>query len=508
MEVRLRVMSRAALGGLWLVFALSACQSAPDAPGLAQPSGELQRPGLSVLPGASRPNIIVFVADDLGYADVSTYRPGRIPTPHIDRIGREGVVFAQGYATAPICSPARAGLMTGRHQQRFGFEYNTGAPARDLAERRGIDPRELTLADTMRAAGYRTGALGKWHLGSSPEFYPLNRGFDEFWGFLGGQTNFIRPDAPEAVNAFQPSAAPFYVDLKRPMASVSAANSVVTGSRRERVELGDGFLTEQITEQALAYIDRHRAQPFFLYVAHHAPHTPLQVTSKYYDRFPAIADRAQRVYAGMVSALDDGVGAVLDRLDTLGLAENTIVILVSDNGCAAYLPGLCSDQPLSGGKLSYLEGGVRIPYLMRWPAHIRSGTRHPEPVSTLDILPTLAAAAGVALPRDRAFDGVDLLPQLERVAQPRSPLFWRTRPMRALREGDWKYLRDLEGVEFVYHLAADPRETRNLAAADPSRLARMRSLYEAWESDKVAPNWPPARSVSYRFGDRGFMFPP
>ncbi|MFO1200546.1 MAG: sulfatase-like hydrolase/transferase [Burkholderiaceae bacterium] len=471
-----------------------------------QAAGRL--PPMAVDPAAARPNVVVFVADDLGYADVSTYREGRIPTPNIDRIGREGAVFTQGYASAPICSPSRAGLMTGRHQQRFGFEYNTGPPARDPGERRGLDPRELTLADALRAAGYRTGAFGKWHLGYSSEFYPLNRGFDEFWGFLGGQTNHIRPDAPEAVNGAEPASAFVAGNLARPATTVGPGNAVIAGPQRTRVPLGDGLLTEQITEQALAFIERNRARPFFLYVAHHAPHTPLQVTRKYFDRFPAIRNRTQRVYAGMVSALDDGVGAVLDRLQSLGLARDTIVVFVSDNGCAAYVPDLCSAEPLSGGKLTYLEGGVRIPFLVRWPARIRPGTTHASPVSTLDVFPTVAAAAGVGLPRDRAYDGVDLLAQL--AAGPRggrAPLFWRTDPIRAMRDGDYKYVQDLNGAQFLYRLPDDPRETRNLAAGEAGRVAEMRARYGQWEADKVAPRWP-ARSITYEFDGRTFTFLP
>ena len=484
-----------------LAMAVSGCRS-PDPEAVRPPAASEMRQA------AAKPNVVVIIADDLGYADVSTYHQGRIPTPNIDRIGREGVVFTQGYASAPICSPSRAGLMTGRHQQRFGFEYNNGPAMRDINQRLGIDPRELTLADALRGAGYRTGAIGKWHLGSAPEFYPLNRGFDEFWGFLTGQTNFIRPDAPGVVNAQSPSPVIQAGELVRPAMRVSPANAVVTGPARERVELGDGFLTEQITEQALAFIERHRARPFFLYVAHHAPHTPLQVTQKYFDRFAAIQDRTQRVYAGMVSALDDGVGAVLDRLDALGLADNTIVVFLSDNGCAAYIPNLCSAQPLSGGKLTYLEGGVRIPFLVRWPARLKPGATHAGVVSTLDIFPTLVAAAGARLPADRAYDGGDLIARLQAGAeQARGPLYWRTHPMHAMRDGDWKYLKDLDGAEALYRLSEDPRETRNLAAGETARLADMRQRYGVWEADKIAPKWA-ARSTAFEFDGRTFKFTP
>lgn len=495
------------IGSLAAAVALSGCWSIE--PEVQRPAPVAQRPAAVIQPAVSvaKPNVIVILADDLGYADVSTYRKGRIPTPNIDRIGQEGAVFTQGYATAPICSPSRAGLLTGRHQQRFGFEFNPGVPSMTMSERRGIDPRELTMADAMRGGGYRTAAIGKWHLGSTPALYPTSRGFDEFWGFLSAQTNHIRPQAPQAVNALA-STPDWSTGSIAPMTTIDAPRTVVAGPQREPVDLGNGLLTEQITEQALAFIERNRERPFFLYLAHEAPHLPLQTTRKYYDRFPAIQDRNQRVYASMVSSLDDAVGAVLERLDRLGLADNTIVVFLSDNGCAAYIPDLCSGEPLSGGKLTYLEGGIRVPYLMRWPTRIKAGTTHREPVSSLDILPTAANAAGIVLPRDRVYDGFDLMAQLDRAdAARRPPLFWRSLPMRALRDGDWKYVRDLDGVEFLYNLADDPKETRDRAGQEATRLAGLRAQYSQWEADKIAPGWN-ARAWSFEIEGRVFKFTP
>lgn len=453
------------------------------------------------------PNIVVIIADDLGYGDVSTYLPGRIATPNIDRIGREGAVFTQGYVTAPICSPSRAGLMTGRYQHRYGFEYNNGPANRDVSDNLGLDPGEITLGQFLQRAGYRTAAIGKWHLGSNDEYHPTNRGFDEYWGFLTGQTNYIRPDAPDAVNFEPPPKEPGAGIIHQPVAVVNELNAVTTGSQRKRVDLGDGFLTEQTTAQALDFIEKNKAKPFFLYIAHHAPHTPLQVSKKYYDRFPNIADRGQRIYAGMVSALDEGVGAVLDKLDQAGLGRDTLVVFLSDNGCAAYLPGLCSAEALSGGKLTYLEGGIRVPYLVRWPRRISAGTIHGAPVSSLDIFPTVAAAVGAPLPADRAYDGIDLITQLQAKPVSRDPLFWRTRPMQAVREGDWKFYKDLDGVEFLYNVERDPLERDNLAAAEPARVASMKALLERWQGDKIDPKWP-GRSTEFEFGGRKFKFKP
>ena len=455
------------------------------------------------------PNIIVILADDLGYADVSTYFPGRIPTPNIDRIGQEGVVFEQGYVTAPICSPSRAGLMTGRYQQRFGFEYNNGPPSRDVRDHLGLDVSEQTIANILGARGYTSAVIGKWHLGASPEHYPLERGFDYFWGFLTGQTNFIRPDAPDAVNGAPPQGPDGDKwELERPAPFVAETNKVVTGPDRTIVDLGDGYLTEQLTTEAVSFIDRNKDRPFFLYLAHAAPHTPLQTTTTYYDRFPEIGDKAQRVYAGMVSALDDSVGHVLDEVDALGLTENTIVIFLSDNGCAAYVDGICSAEPLSGGKLTYLEGGIRVPFLMRWPAKLPAGTGYEAPVSSLDILPTLALAAGADLPSDRTYDGTDIVAQVEAGGQTRATdLFWRTTPMQVVRTGDWKYYVDKSGREFLYDISTDPTEETNLVAEHPEKVELMKSAFAAWETDKVDPAWA-GRAITFEFGGRIFEFSP
>lgn len=456
---------------------------------------------------AARPNVIVIMADDLGYADVSTYHKGRIPTPHIDRLGREGVVFTQGYVSTPICSPSRAALMTGRHQQRYGFEYNNGPAARDAKEHLGLDPREITLADVMKAGGYRTGVLGKWHLGWNDEHYPTNRGFDTWWGFLTGQTNFIDPNAPEAVNGAPPSQTRDAGSIAQPYLQPNPLTAIVAGPDRTVIPHGAWYLTEELTKQAVEFIDARDERPFFLYLAHHAPHTPLQTTQKYYDRFPQIEDRAQRVYAAMVSALDDSVGEVLDHLDRRGIADNTIVIFLSDNGCAAYLPGLCSAEPLAGGKLTHYEGGIRVPFMMRWPAAIPEGTVFQAPVSSMDVFPTAVRAAGLQIPSDRPYDGRDLVAQL-RAGPPDAArqLVWRSMPLRTVRQGDWKYHRDFEGNEHLYNLQADPMEARNLAETEPKRLAELKAIYDRWEEDKVEPGWA-ARFTDFVFGGRRFKFP-
>jgi len=442
--------------------------------------------------GARARQVVVILGDDLGYADVSTYFSGRIPTPNIDRIGREGIVFTSGYATASICSPSRAGILTGRYQERFGFEFNAGGEARAFKDHLGLNVDELTAGDLLRQAGLRTAAIGKWHQGSQPEFYPTSRGFDEFFGFVTGETAYIDPDVPGVVNAAGPGGGRI-----QPRSAFGPLAQVVQGPDREVVNDSNLYLTEELTREALDFIDRNQGKPFFLYLAYNAPHQPFQVLQKYYDRFPNIASQTARVYAAMVSALDDGVGSVLDELDRLGLSRDTLVIFLSDNGCATYT-GVCSCEPLRGGKFTYFEGGVRVPFLMRWPAGLPSGAIFDQPVSSLDILPTMLSAVGGALPTDRPYDGVDLAPHLrgERTT-PHQSLFWRSGPSIAARVGQSKmWLSRAGAFTYFFDLTADPSEATNLATTDPEELAAIEGSFAQWEQEiNGTPAWTPRKAT-------------
>ncbi|MCM8732479.1 sulfatase-like hydrolase/transferase [Hephaestia sp. GCM10023244] len=460
---------------------------------------------------ARQPNVVVILADDLGYADVSAYYPGRFNTPNIDRLGREGVTFTQGYVAAPVCAPSRAGLLTGRQPQRYGFEYLPDGATRAVQEHLGLATGEKTIASLLQEGGYRTSLVGKWHLGLSEEFYPTQRGFDEFWGFLPGQTNYIEPTAADAVNIAPASTTKALKgNLDVPRSDLNELNTVITGPDRKPVDLGDGYLTDQITDHATDFIKRNSTQPFFLYVSYSAPHSPFQATRKYYDRFPDIADRKQRIYAAMISALDDGVGQILDTLDSNNIGRDTIVIFLSDNGCAGYSASLCSDKPVSGAKLTQLEGGVRVPFMMRYPARVKPGMRETRPVSSLDMAPTIIAAAGLSLPQDRVYDGRNILPAKSGrplVLKPQ-PIFWRTLPLKAVRDGDWKYHRDYDGNEFLYNLRNDPTESTNLATKMAGKMQAMRQLYAQWEADKEAPSWTASKHIEFDFGGRHFKFNP
>ena len=447
------------------------------------------------------PNVVVILADDLGYADVSTYGT-RVQTPNIDRIGREGAVFTQGYVTTPVCSPSRAGLLTGRYQQRFGFEYN----ARQAPEVPdvGLIAGELTIADHLRAAGYATGIVGKWHLGFKDEHYPTNRGFDEFYGHLSGATRFINTATEGAVsmatNQEFRTRAPNDprtdllvrgTELPAPPPR-SRGNLILRGPEKTVVD-EPAYITDIFGDESVDFIRRHAEEPFFLYSAFNAPHSPFEVTEEYYNRFPDVENELHRIYFGMIAALDDAVGRILDALDEAGIADNTLVVFLSDNGCAGYFSGLCSCEPLSGGKLTYYEGGVRVPFLVRWPAEVAAGTRIDAPVSTLDILPTALAAAGAEAPADLELDGHDLMPLLDGSAETtgRGRFVWRNYPTVAVRSGDMKLIKPNQDEPggFLYDLSQDVREQNDLSGERPDDVASLEAVIEDWRSITVEPAW-------------------
>jgi arylsulfatase A-like enzyme len=490
------------------VLAIFGCAQ-DDPSSLAMPGADAPVAALAKMDQRSVPNIVVILADDLGYADISTYG-GRIPTPNIDRIGAEGAVFNQGYVTTPVCSPSRAALMTGRYQQRFGFEYN--ARQADDVPDVGLLASERTIADDLQSAGYVTGLVGKWHLGFNDEHYPTNRGFDEFFGHLAGASNFINVNQQGAVSLPRQNAlrqrtpgdnrSDVVVRGSEPPSPPRRprGNQIVRGPDKEPVPVS-GYLTDVFAEEAVRFIDGHAQEPLFLYAAFNAPHSPFQTTREYYDRFPDVENELQRIYFGMVAALDDAVGDILAALDRNGLTENTLVLFLSDNGCAGYFQGLCSCEPLSGGKLTYYEGGVRVPFLMRWPAAIEAGTTIETPVSSLDVLPTALAAVGQKAPTRTDLDGFSLLglAQGSETTLPRENLVWRNYPTVAARSGNMKLIKphqDRPGG-FLYDLAVDPREQKDLAAARPAQVASLESDIDAWQAITVEPGWSRRPAVTY-----------
>ena len=488
----------------------------------------------AIVAASSKPNIIVILADDLGYADISAYKINRFQTPNIDRIGMQGVRFTDSYATAPVCGPSRAGLMTGRYQDRFGFEYNNGGAQRDLAQGLGLAIGEVTIAQLLKDAGYHTGMIGKWHLGSQQQFYPMNRGFDDFVGFLPGETSYIDPKQPGVHASFGPIGDDALssealsnvsdVDLGFKSDKIAGTFSrgplgqVIEGADHHVIHNEDEYLTDYFGDRAADYIQRNSksGKPYFLYLAFNAVHAPHMVTAKYYDRFPQIKDHQMRVYAAMVASLDDQVGRVLDAVDASGQAKKTIIYFASDNGCAAYFPGLCSCTPLRGGKLSHYEGGVRVPLMMRWPGHIKSGTVYRNVVSLLDILPTSVDAAGGRLPADRIYDGVNLMPYLDgnKTGSPHDMLAWRRLPLFSIRQGDWKLWESVDDktgkygdYKLLFNLKDDLNETTNLADKDPQKVKELESLVHQWAKAMTDPKWPSKKPTTYDVCGTPFTLP-
>jgi arylsulfatase A-like enzyme len=431
-------------------------------------------------PQASRkPNVVFILGDDLGYCDVGMYGCRDIPTPNIDSIAAEGVKFTNGYVSAPVCSPSRAGLLTGRYQQRFGFEFNAGPLQRALSEpEMGLPTSEITLAQLMKQAGYATGMVGKWHLGMHDKFHPTKRGFDEYFGFLFGANMYIDPDVP-GVKSNDPEGVGVRIRSER--------NPIMRG--QTPIEEKD-YLTEAFTRESVGFIERHRNEAFFLYAPFNAPHTPLQATAKYYDRFPQIKDEKRRIYAAMVSALDDAVGAILKKLKDTGLEKNTLVVFLSDNGCATYT-NACTNDPLRLGKLTHFEGGFRVPFAMRFPGKIKAGMVYQQPMSSLDLLPTAVALAGGRLPTDREYDGVDLMPYLtgKNKSAPHDLLCWRNGENAGVRKGNWKLFKGGDRY-WLYDLSKDLGEQRNVADQNPAIVARLKKDLADWEARMKQPMWP------------------
>jgi arylsulfatase A-like enzyme len=486
--------------------------------GLVDPIGPPQpivwSRGPDTAPPRRPPNVVVILADDLGWNDLTFagggVAGGAVPTPAIDSLAREGVQFRAGYAGNATCAPSRAAILTGRYPTRFGFEF-TPAPKAFMrlvagfdtdgvrrpvyyAERekdvppvsaQGLPAREITLAELLHGAGYHTVGLGKWHLGESPEMRPEAQGFDEYLGFLPGASLYLPVDHPDVVNSKQ-EFDPIDIFLWANLPFAVRWN----GGPRFAPER---YLTDYLADEAVKAIEANRKRPFFLYFAPNAPHTPLQALRSDYEALAGIEDHRLRVYGAMIRALDRAVGRVLGALEANGLAEDTLVFFTTDNGGANYvgLPEL--NRPYRGWKMTFFEGGVHAPFFAKWPRRIQAGTSFAEPVAHLDVFATAAAAAGVALPADRAMDGVNLLPFLrgEADGRPHEALFWRSGHYRTVRAGDWKLqLSERPARAWLFDLAADPTEQVDLALRRPEKLAELRALLARFEAEMVQPAWP------------------
>ncbi|MBA7603773.1 Arylsulfatase [subsurface metagenome] len=398
---------------------------------------------------ANKPNIVLIVSDDQGYADVSCYdHPEEVRTPNIDRLAAEGVRLTDGYASAYVCAPTRAGLLTGRYQQRFGFY--TGGDSRV-----GLPLSEVTVADLLKKEGYATGVVGKWHVGLEPEYRPLQRGFDEFYGFLGhGAHDYFKLQITDEYTSIY---------------------------RNDKPIDDTGYLTDNLARQAVSFIERHHKRPFFLYLPFNAVHWPLQAPDDYIKRFNT-GDENRDTYLAMLTSMDEAIGKVLDALKRIGADGNTLVIFFSDNGGAKK--NLANNGVLRDYKQSVYEGGIRVPFIVRWPGKLPKAAVCSEPVISVDILPTILSAAGVELPGDRVYDGKDMLAALRGEAQEplHKALFWYDGSQQwAVRAGKWKLLSRKGSLE-LYDLQADIGEKHDLAAQRPGVVEELEGMYAEWRS--------------------------
>ena len=413
---------------------------------------------------ADQPNIIVILADDLGYADLGCQGCKDIPTPHIDSIANNGVRFTDGYATHPVCSPSRAGLISGMYQHRFGFEHNSG-PERYASPKFGV-PRSIpTLAERLKAAGYVTAMAGKWHVGFKRGLRPHQRGFDYYYGFLGGGRSYY-PNSPRV------------------------SDPIIRNG--EVVKDETQYLTDAFGRESADFIERSKGRPFFLYLAFNAVHSPLEATPEYEARFPHIKDRKRKIYAGMTAAMDDAVGEVLAKLREHKLEENTLVFFYSDNGGPTWQTTSRND-PLRGFKTDLFEGGIRVPFLMQWKGVIPAGLVYGQTVMGFDVHATASAAAGLSLDCEPKLDGVDLLPFLkgEKTGPPHQRLFWRSGRSHAVRDGDWKLVHQPRSADrtLLFNLAEDIGEQTDLSEEMPEKLKQLETAYQDWAARMMEPQW-------------------
>jgi uncharacterized sulfatase len=433
-----------------------------------------------------------------------------VPTPHIDSIARDGVRFEHGYAGAAVCTVSRAALMTGRYPWRFGVEFTPtpGAMARiadmlyanpnadqpvivdkDKAAQAkafndlGMPSSEITVAEALKARGYHTLHIGKWHLGSTPDMRPNNQGFDETLFMESGL--HLPVDSPDVENSRQ---------------DFDPIDKFLWPNMRFGVSYNGGkwfepakYLADYFTDEAITTIKKNKNRPFFMYLAHWGVHTPLQASKADYDSLGHIPDHRRRVYLAMIKSIDRSVGRILQTLKDEGLDDNTIVVFASDNGAPGYIGLPDVNQPYRGWKLTQFEGGLRVPYVAKWPGHIPAGTRYEPPITNIDIMPTVLAAAGGVMPADRTTDGVNLLPFLSATPETQAPraLFWRDGPYRAMQENRWKLIvSERPKKEWLFNLTTDPTERANLATQQPQKLAQMRAKMEAHHANMPAPLWP------------------
>jgi arylsulfatase A-like enzyme len=478
-----------------------------------------------------RPNILLIMADDLGMADVSCYGLGNMETPNIDRLATQGTAFRHAYVTSPVCSPSRAAILTGQYQQRFGFQFQmhdrylrnrleyygfkyfvnsypwrpkwtSTVPDRDAVHKQGIPPWVVTLPELLQKSGYATGIVGKWHLGWSEGQKPSEMGFGYQYGFYASHSLY----APEGTKGI----------IGQKIKADWTDKYIWSGQRkgphaifRNGIEIEEKtYLTEKFTDEAIGFMQQYEDTPFFLFLSYNAPHTPLQAPAAYVERFSHIQDPVHRIYRAMVSSLDDGIGRVLDFLDSSGLSNNTLVIFLSDNGGAEYTR-TTDNGPYKGGKITDLEGGIKVPMIMQWNKVLPSGTWYEKPVISLDIFATIATAARLSTPPWQSIDGVNLVPRVlgEDTLPPHKHMYWQRGFSKAIRSESWKLLINGEANDTVlFHLASDPYERIDVHRVHKQVASDLGKTHRSWAAELPPPSWPSMIYYHYKDDDRDYYF--
>jgi uncharacterized sulfatase len=508
-------------------------QVAPILKGLTNPIGEnipvdwQQGPIKAALsPDQRSPNIILIMVDDMGFNDISLYNggagDGNLQTPNIDALAHQGVRFENGYAANAICAPSRASTLTGRYSTRFGFEFtpifklgpvlfqwmediNPSSPPMFIDTEKasnlppfqglGMPSEEITIAEVLKQQGYQTAHIGKWHLGSVKGMRPEDQGFDESL-YLEGSLYLPKND-PYVVNATVPQS--------RIDNMIWAGGQYAASFNGSKPFAPAGYLTDYYTDEAIKVIEANRHRPFFLYLAHWGVHDPLQAAKHDYEALSHIKDHRLRVYSAMIRALDRSVEKINATLLELGLSNNTLVIFTSDNGGAGYLDLKDINKPYRGWKITHFEGGIRVPFMAKWPAQIEAGTVMTDPIHHIDLFHTIAAAANAQVPQDRTLDGVDLLPYIRKEIDqaPHDTLFWRQGYHQTVLHKGWKLIRSNQPEkpagsgqkQFLFNLQDDPTEQQNLASQYPEKVAQLAQLLAVHNAEQAQPLWPSVLEV-------------
>jgi arylsulfatase A-like enzyme len=424
---------------------------------------------------AAQPNVLVIIADDLGYADIGVHGGAEVPTPHIDALAASGVRCTNGYVSAPYCSPSRAGFLTGKAATRFGHEFN---PHVGDEAKLGLPLDQRTIANALHDAGYATALIGKWHQGFDAAHHPLSRGFDEYFGFLVGGHNFL-----------------LHKDAEPEFGSAHSHDMIYRGRDVQKL---DGYTTDLFTDEAMSFMNRHTAKPWFLYLAYNAVHTPLEIAEKLKERVPAsVTDPDRRGYLSLLIGLDDAIGRLMAELKAKH--PDTLVFFFSDNGGSGIKPFFAyntgRNTPLRGDKGQTYEGGIRVPFFVSWPGKLPAGKTYDHPVTSLDVLPTSCAVANAKAPE--GVEGVNLVPHLsgEKSEPPHDMLAWRFGPQKAIRKGSHKLVitRNMESKKNsawqLFDLSTDIGEQNDLAASKPELVSELKAAWEAWNAKNILPHW-------------------